>query len=69
MPQLLFLAIIGGAGLAGYKLLSTLVRQAAHEPKREKAPPGGTSPNLRDLGDLEWDESQGVYRPHRDRES
>lgn len=69
MPQVFFLAIVGAAGLAGYKVLSALVHQAAHQPKRDKPPNGANMQTTRDLGDLEWDETQGVYRPHRQRET
>ncbi len=62
MPPVIFLAIIGAAGLAGYKLMSALVRHAAHQPKRTGTQSTRTAP-ARDLGNLEWDEDQGVYRP------
>lgn len=68
MPPLIFLAIIGVAGFAGYKLLSTLVHQAAHPPRRDGDARTPAAPT-RDLGKLEWDEVAGVYKPRGERES
>jgi hypothetical protein len=68
MPPLMFLAVIGAAGIAGYRLLSSLARhgQAAREEEtrmRRAAAP------VRDLGSLEWDEGAGVYRPRGKRDN
>ena len=68
MPPVMFLALIGAAGIAGYKIVSNLLegsksagRKRANEMRRATAP-------ARDLGKLEWDEDAGVYRPPPKRE-
>jgi len=67
MPPVVFLALIGAAGIAGYKLLSALVRPA---PARKEAQHlRRATAAERDLGNLEWDEAAGVYRPRSKRES
>ncbi len=70
MPPLIFLAVIGTAGYAGYKLFSKFIEQAqtpsrseAERAQREARARSGTT---RDLGELEWDEKAGVYKPRRD---
>ena len=68
MPPVMFLAVVGAAGLAGYRLLSGLARHAqAGSRKDEQAMRRATAP-VRDLGNLEWDEAAGVYRPRAKRE-
>ncbi len=69
MPPVMFLAFVGVAGLAGYRLLSALARhgQAAGR-KEEQGMRRATAP-VRDLGHLEWDEAAGVYRPRAKREN
>jgi hypothetical protein len=64
MPPFMFLAVVGVAGVAGYRLLSALARQGQAVRKEEARATSKT----RDLGSLEWDETAGVYRPrvHRD---
>jgi N-acetyl-gamma-glutamylphosphate reductase len=71
MPPLIFLAVVGAAGYAGFKLFSKLVEQAqtpspseTERVRREanaarRAATGAT----RDLGELELDEKDGVYKP------
>ena len=67
MPPLILLALVGGGCYAGFKLFSKLVEQAATPSRSEtervrreaQARAGGT----RDLGELEWDEKSGVYKP------
>lgn len=68
MPPVMFLALIGAAGIAGYRIVSSLLdgskssgRKRAGEMRRATAP-------ARDLGNLEWDENAGVYRPGPKRE-
>jgi hypothetical protein len=69
MPPVMFLAVIGVAGLAGYRLLSALARHAqAGGRKDEQGMRRATAP-VRDLGNLEWDEAAGVYRPRAKREN
>lgn len=69
MPPVMFLALVGAAGFAGYRILSSFLdgaksprRKSAGEMRRASAP-------ARDLGSLEWDEGAGVYRPRTKRES
>jgi hypothetical protein len=68
MPQALLLAVIGTGLYAGLKWMArTLEEQAAtaqrqaEELSRRAAASRGGEP--RDLGRLEWDDSEGVYRP------
>jgi hypothetical protein len=65
----MFLVLLGAAGFAGYRILSSFLdgaksprRKNAGEMRRASAP-------ARDLGNLEWDEGAGVYRPRTKRES
>ncbi len=71
MPPLILLALAGAGCYAGYKLFAKLVEQA-QTPSREdterirreaRTANGGT----RNLGELEWDEKSGVYRPRGDK--
>lgn len=68
MPPVVFLAVIGAAGFAGYKLMSALVKQAGRPSPKETAK-ARASRAQRDLGELEWDEAAGVYRPRVKRET
>jgi hypothetical protein len=59
----MFLALIGAAGIAGYRIVSNLLesskasgRKGAERVRRATAP-------ARDLGNLEWDKDAEVYRP------
>ena len=53
MPPVMFLAVVGVAGLAGYRLLSALARHAqAGGRKDEQGMRRATAP-VRDLGNLE----------------
>lgn len=68
MPPVMFLALLGAAGIAGYKIVSNLLggskvagRKRANEMRRATS-------SARDLGKLEWDEDAGVYRPTPKRE-
>ena len=68
MPPVMFLALIGAAGIAGYRIVSSLLegskspgRKRVNEMRRATAP-------ARDLGNLEWDEDSGVYKPSPKRE-
>lgn len=67
MPPIVFLAVVGAGCYAGYKLFSKLMIQAQTPSKsetdrlrREAAARAGST---RNLGELEWDENSGVYRP------
>lgn len=64
MPPVMFLAIVGIAGLAGYRLLSAMSRNARSNTRKAEA-----TANVRDLGNLEWDEAAGVYKPRVKREN
>jgi hypothetical protein len=68
MPPVMFLAFVGVAGLAGYRLLSALARQGQAARKQE-ANMHRTTGSARDLGNLEWDENAGVYRPRKKRDN
>ncbi|MBS0238307.1 MAG: hypothetical protein JSR89_07790 [Proteobacteria bacterium] len=64
MPPVMFLAIVGIAGLAGYRLLSAMSRNARSSTRKAEA-----TANVRDLGNLEWDEAAGVYKPRVKRDN
>ena len=72
MPPLVLLAVVGAGCYAGYKFFSKLMVQAqtpspseAERVRREAhaASNRAASSSTRDLGELEWDENAGVYRP------
>jgi hypothetical protein len=64
----MFLAVVGAAGIAGYRLLSSLARYGQAARKEEARVRRATAP-VRDLGNLEWDEVAGVYRPRAQRDN
>jgi hypothetical protein len=64
----MFLAVVGAAGIAGYRLLSALARQGQTARQEEARMRRATAP-VRDLGNLEWDEQAGVYRPNQKRDN
>lgn len=68
MPPVMFLAVVGVAGLAGYRLLSALARQGQAARRQEASMRRANAP-VRDLGNLEWDENAGVYRPRQTRDN
>lgn len=71
MPPLVLLAVAGAGCYAGYKLFSKLIAQAqtpnrseADRVRREaKSANRAATGTTRDLGELEWDEKAGVYKP------
>lgn len=69
MPQVIALLLAGVGLFAGYRWVTREVRRAiaaaqeAQEELRNKAAEVSGFP--RDLGNLEWDEKAGVYRPAR----
>jgi N-acetyl-gamma-glutamylphosphate reductase len=67
MPPLIFLAVVGAAGYAGFKLFSKLIEQAQtpsrSETERVRREARAATGSTRDLGELEWDEKAGVYKP------
>jgi hypothetical protein len=67
MPQLVGLVVVGAGLYAAYKALGRMVQQVAvqatraeEELRRRTAAAGAIE---KDLGALEWDEVQQVYRP------
>ena len=62
MPQLIALALVGTAAYVGYKWLKKHNQRMADSRTRAQHRSGG---DPQDLGELEWDETQGVYRPRR----
>lgn len=68
MPPLVFLAVVGAGCYAGYKLFSKLVEQAqtpvrkSNDAARREA---AADNEARDLGELEFDATTGVYRPKK----
>jgi hypothetical protein len=72
MPPLVFFAVVGAAGYAGFKLFSKLVEQAQTPSRSEKGKSDAersrqearaAAATTRDLGELELDEKTGVYKP------
>ncbi|MFN0220070.1 MAG: hypothetical protein ACKVP4_14805 [Hyphomicrobium sp.] len=69
MPPLLLLAIAGVGAYATFKLFEKLLQQAATpspaeaERIRREAKAARAGAPTRNLGELEWDEATGVYRP------
>ncbi len=67
MPQVFALALIGAGAIAGYRWLArqldaiTRAADAAEAELRRAAEHGSGQP--KDLGQLEWDAINGVYRP------
>jgi hypothetical protein len=62
----MFLALVGAAGIAGYRFLSGYL--GGGHPPRARARHSQRTTTERDLGNLEWDEGAGVYRPTTKRE-
>jgi hypothetical protein len=69
MPQLVGLMVVGAGLYAAYKALGRMaqrvsveVSRAEEELRRRAAAAGAIE---KDLGALEWDDSQQVYRPKR----
>ncbi|MEQ1653232.1 MAG: hypothetical protein ABL897_12145 [Hyphomicrobium sp.] len=67
MPPLVLLAIAGAGCYAGYKFFSKLIAQAQtqspSETERIRREARAAAGRTRDLGELEWDETAGVYKP------
>jgi hypothetical protein len=67
MPPLVLLAVVGAGCYAGFKLFSKLIEQAQtpskSETERVRREARAATGSTRDLGELEWDEKAGVYRP------
>jgi N-acetyl-gamma-glutamylphosphate reductase len=73
MPPLIFLAVVGAAGYAGFKLFSKLIEKAQtpsrSETERVRREARAATGTTRDLGELEWDEKAGVYKPSGDKKA
>ncbi len=69
MPPFIILAVAGVGLYAGYKFLSKLVAQAQTESpsevKRRRRETAAAMGNPKDLGELEWDETVGAYKPRQ----
>ena len=67
MPPLILLAVVGAGCYAGFKLFSKFVELAATpsrtETERVRREARASTGTTRDLGELEWDEKAGVYKP------
>jgi hypothetical protein len=67
MPPLVVLAVAGVGLYAGYRLFSKLIEQAQSlspvDIDRQRREAATRMHPSRDLGQLEWDEAAGVYRP------
>lgn len=65
MPQFALLALAGAALYGGYKLALKALDAEAQSMKTAAAKPRRpeTQGSPKDLGALEWDEVNGVYRP------
>lgn len=69
MPQLIALVLAGAGLYAGYRWISREIGRAlsaAREGQEElRNPVLNVRPAPKDLGNLEWDEAAGVYRPSK----
>lgn len=61
MPQLIAFAVAGTIAYAGYKWLARQKARAAQKVRTQAQ----QANQPRDLGELYWDETAGVYRPRR----
>lgn len=66
MPQLIVLTVIGAGAVAGYRWLSRQMRATALADEQSRRATEQATLRPKDLGQLEWDAENGVYRP-RDR--
>jgi hypothetical protein len=71
MPQLFGLVIVGAGLYAAYKAVGRIAQQVSEQMTRAEDELGRRPAEVRvaekDLGALEWDEAQQVYRPKRRR--
>lgn len=68
MPPVVLLALVGAAGFAGYRIVSSLLESSKSSGRNRAKEMRGATSSARDLGKLEWDEDAGVYRPIPKRE-
>ena len=69
MPQLVGLMVVGAGLYAAYKALGRIAQQVSEQMARAEEELSRRTAEVRvdekDLGVLEWDEAQQVYRPKR----
>lgn len=70
MPQLFALALLGAGAIAGYRWFARQIdnaKAAAEQAEAElrRAADAATG-QPKDLGSLEWDAANGVYKPRHD---
>jgi hypothetical protein len=69
MPQLVGLMVVGAGLYAAYKAVGRIAQQVSEQMARADAELNRRTAEVRikekDLGALEWDEVQQVYRPKR----
>ncbi len=68
MPQIVGLALIGAGLFAGYKFVRTALQRMSEAPNRaaeDGDPANRTAGGTKDLGALEYDSEQNVYKPAR----
>ncbi|MBN9278139.1 MAG: hypothetical protein J0I57_10960 [Hyphomicrobium sp.] len=69
MPQLVGLMVVGAGLYAAYRALGRIAQQVSEQMARAEDELSRRTAEVRvpekDLGVLEWDEAQQVYRPRR----
>ena len=69
MPQLVGLMVVGAGLYAAYKAIGRIAQQVSEQMTRADDELNRRTAEVRisekDLGALEWDEAQQVYRPKR----
>jgi hypothetical protein len=69
MPQLVGLMVVGAGLYAAYKAIGRIAQQVSEQMTRADEELSRRTAEVRisekDLGALEWDEAQQVYRPKR----
>ena len=69
MPQLVGLMVVGAGLFAAYKAIGRIAQQVSEQMARADEELSRRTAEVRisekDLGALEWDEAQQVYRPKR----
>ncbi|MBN9262064.1 MAG: hypothetical protein BGN89_18160 [Alphaproteobacteria bacterium 64-6] len=69
MPQLVGLMVVGAGLYAAYRALGRIAQQVSEQMARAEDELSRRTAEVRvpekDLGVLEWDETQQVYRPRR----
>ena len=65
MPQLLVILAVGAGLAAGYKWLAKATEERLAQARRAAAEAEARMRVPKEMGELEWDEAAGVYRPRR----